>query len=165
MRTASVESRGDYSAYNVTKGGGVKSFFSTNLTEMTITEVMDNQAKREIFAAGRYQMIPSTLSAGVNYLKLDKSLMFNSDVQDKLFNEYLIVVKRPAIINYLTGNGTAEKAVYDWAKEFASAGVMKSEKLSGNRVAKGGESYYAGDGYNKAFLAPDAMIKSLRNSK
>lgn len=120
---------------------------------------------REIFAAGRYQMIPSTLKAGVNYLKLDTNALFGSEVQDKLFNEYLIAVKRPAILNYLKGNGTVEKAAYDWAKEFASAGVIAGEKISGGRIAKGGESYYAGDGLNKAHLTPEQMIKALENSK
>jgi len=46
-------------------------------------------------------------------------------MQGKIFNEYIIKINHPAIINYLEGNGSVEEAIYDWAKEFASAGVRR----------------------------------------
>jgi hypothetical protein len=52
-----VESNNDYSAYNQTKPK-LRAFFNTNLTSMTIEELIDKQTKREIFAAGRFQIIP-----------------------------------------------------------------------------------------------------------
>ncbi|OCG24632.1 hypothetical protein A9G45_10920 [Gilliamella sp. HK2] len=160
-----VESNNDYSAYNQTKPK-LRAFFNTNLTSMTIEELIDKQTKREIFAAGRFQIIPQTLKAAVAYLKLDLSLKYNKETQDTLFEEYLIKIKRKNIIKYLEHNGDIEDAIYDWAKEFASAGVRKGKAISGGRVAAfEGSSYYQGDGLNSAHILPDQMVEALRESK
>ncbi len=159
-----VESNNDYSAYNRTKGG-LKAFFNTNLASLTIKEVKNLQKKREMFAVGRFQIIPATLSDAVKKLKIDENVLFDKATQDNIFNEYIIKIKRPNIIAYLESNGTVEEAIYDWAKEFASAGVQSGRKISKNRIAQGGESYYSGDGLNKAHLTPKAMIKALKESK
>ncbi len=74
-------------------------------------------------------------------------------------------MKRPQIINYLESDGKIEDAIYDWAKEFASAGVEKGRKISKGRIAVGGESYYSGDGLNKAHLSIEKMKEVLRKSK
>lgn len=163
---ASVESRGDYSAYNRTKGG-LKAFFKTNLTAMRISEIKEKQSKekREMFAVGRYQIIPLTLNEAIKFLKIDEEELFSPEIQDRIFDEYLIRVKRPEIIAYLEGSGDIEDAIYGWAKEFASAGVRAGRKISQNRIAKGGESYYSGDGLNKAHLTPEQMVLALEQSK
>lgn len=163
---ASVESRGDYSAYNRTKGG-LKAFFKTNLPTMTVSEIQAKQSKdcREMFAVGKYQIIPATLNAAIKHLSLGGDELFSAEIQDRIFDEYLIRVKRPEIIAYLEGDGDVEDAIYGWAKEFASAGVRAGRKISGGRKAEGGESFYAGDGLNKAHLNPDQMVEVLRISK
>ncbi|WP_414932559.1 hypothetical protein [Vibrio europaeus] len=71
-----VESNNDYSAYNKTKGG-LKAFYNTELSRMTIQEVQNLQRSREAFAVGRFQVIPSTLSDAVRFLSLDKSNLFD----------------------------------------------------------------------------------------
>ncbi len=160
-----VESNNDYSAYNQTKPK-LRAFFNTNLTSMTIEELIDKQSKKEIFAAGRFQIIPQTLKAAVAYLKLDLSLKYNKETQDTLFEEYLIKIKRKSIIKYLEHDGDVEDAIYDWAKEFASAGVRKGKTISGGRVAAfEGSSYYQGDGLNSAHILPDQMVDALIESK
>ncbi|AZC34257.1 EF hand domain protein [Pseudomonas chlororaphis subsp. piscium] len=184
---ASVESSNDYTAYNKTKGGK-KSFYKTNLTDLTIAELQQKQAVRDIFAAGRYQMIPDTINGAVKKLGLDTSLKFDEVVQDKIFEEYLIKVKRKAFIQYLEGDGDVERAIYAWALEFASAGVRKGKPISSipkrdknnkivmeadgvtpvmlSRVASfEGQSYYAGDGLNTAHILPDDMVRVLEESK
>lgn len=186
----SVESKNDYSAYNVTKTGRSVPHYNTNLTKMTISEVIDAQRERNMFATGRFQIIPETLKSAVAALNLDTSKLYDAAMQDQIFEQFLIKLKRPAFINYLEGDGSAEDAIYEWAKEFASAGVRKGKSISPKkepvldknglpvyekgkkkyilvpRVAEvEGESYYAGDGLNKAHLLPDAMIKSLEDSK
>ncbi len=57
---ASVESGGDYSAYNNIVHGKASSFYGTSLTSMSISEVMVSQSQpgRKMFAVGRYQLIP-----------------------------------------------------------------------------------------------------------
>lgn len=100
-------------------------------------------------------------------------------MQDKIFDEYLIKVKRPKIIAYLEGGGTVEDAMYSAAQEWASIGVEKGKRISdkvekdkkGKVIsrtviyAEGGESYYAGDGLNKAHITPEQVKNALINSK
>jgi hypothetical protein len=159
-----VESKNDYSAYNRTKGG-LKAFFNTGLMTFTVSEVMKKQKERSMFAVGRFQVITSTLNEAVESLSIDITSLFDKAIQDRIFNEYLISKKRPQIMSYLEGNGRIEDAMYAWAKEFASAGVEKGKKISQNRIAEGGESYYAGDGLNKAHLTPDKMKETLMKAK
>lgn len=160
-----VESKNDYSAYNRTTPS-LRSFYNTNLTTLTIKQVQDKQAARDMFATGRFQVIPDTLTAAVKSLKLGTSLKYDMTTQDKIFEEYLIKVKRPQIINYLEGDGSVEDAIYAWAKEFASAGVRKGKPISKGRVAAfEGSSYYQGDGLNSAHIMPDEMVRVLEESK
>lgn len=186
-----VESKNDYSAFNVHVT--YKPHYKTKLTSMTIKEVMTSQEDDTsigMFATGRFQVVPKTLKDAVSKLNLDVNALYDEEMQDKIFNEYLIKLKRPAIINYLEGNGSVEDAIYDWAKEFASAGVRKDKEISpsktefetnsdgsfvrdkkGNKIHKKryaqaeGVSYYSGDGINKAHIKPDDMVKVLEDSK
>jgi hypothetical protein len=166
---SSIESRGDYSAYNkiVVVNGvkKVKSYFGTDLTELTIADIQEKQMNSsDMFAVGKYQLIPKTLAAAIKHLGIDTSERYSPTVQDKLFDGYLIRVKRPEIIEFLEGEGDVEEAIYGWAKEFASAGVRAGRKIA-KGIAQGGESYYAGDGLNKAHITPDQMVKVLKESK
>ncbi|MDY1038660.1 hypothetical protein [Lelliottia sp. CFBP8978] len=186
-----VESKNDYSAYNVHVT--YRPHYKTKLTSMTIKEVMTSQeddTSNGLFATGRFQVVPKTLKDAVSKLSLDVNSIYNEETQDKIFNEYLIKIKRPAIINFLEGNGSVEDAIYDWAKEFASAGVRKGKEISpsktefetnpdgsfvrdkkGNKIHKRryaqteGVSYYSDDGINKAHIKPDDMVKVLEESK
>ena len=186
-----VESKNDYTAYNVHVT--YKPHYKTNLTDMTIKEVRASQndsSSNGLFATGRFQITPEALKGAISSLGLDVNQKYNEEMQDKIFEEYLIKIKRPDIINYLEGNGNVEDAIYAWAKEFASAGVRKGKEISpsktefetfpdGNfkldskghkihkrRLAKSeGVSYYSGDGVNAAHIKPDDMVKVLMVSK
>lgn len=186
-----VESNNDYTAYNVTKKGKVFPFYNTSLTSMTLGEVMRKQDDREMFATGRFQIITPTLLEAKTRLNLDKNEFYDEAMQDRIFEDYLIKIKRPAIIKYLEGDGDIEDAIYDWAKEFASAGVRKGKKISPGKVKRfdnegnalkdksgnilykigprcapfEGASYYHGDGLNKAHLMPSDMVSALIESK
>lgn len=120
-------------------------------------------------------------------MNLDLTLKFDEAVQDQIFEEYLIKVKRSAFIKYLEGDGSVEDAIYAWAMEFASASVRKGKRISpikqrdenGNVVrdkngkpiliqrtaSVEGESYYSGDGLNAAHILPDEMLRALEESK
>ncbi|EJS4655532.1 hypothetical protein NWX02_004308 [Salmonella enterica] len=160
---------------------------------MTINQVMHSQSDNSsngMFATGRFQVIPDTLKAAIKKLNLDGNALFDENTQDRIFEEYLIKVKRPAIIEFLEGDGGVEDAIYDWAKEFASAGVRKGKEISRSRTEfekdengkfkrdkrnrkigirrwaqNEGVSYYSGDGINKAHISPDEMIRVLEESK
>ncbi|MCX0433359.1 hypothetical protein OD808_21015 [Aeromonas veronii] len=183
---ASVESNNDYSAYNKTTPK-LKSFYKTDLTSLTLNELMQKQKERKVFAAGRYQIIPNTLKDAIMYLSLDMSLKFDEETQDRIFDEYIIRVKRKKFIDYLEGSGSVEDAIYAWSMEFASAGVRKGKEISpklmrdengkimrdkdGKPIKKRrfarfeGESYYSGDGLNVAHIMPDKMVEVLEESK
>lgn len=77
----------------------------------------------------------------------------------------MIKIKRPEISNYLNGGGDLEKAMYSTAQEWASVGVQRGKKISKGRVAQGGESYYDGDGLNKAHISPAQIRQALINSR
>jgi hypothetical protein len=175
---AKKESSDDYNKCNKTKGG-LKVINNVKVVNLTIKEIQEKQTARDVFAVGRYQLIPNTLNAAVASLGLDVNKKLDEEMQDRIFDEYLIKVKRPKIIEYLEGDGTVENAMYSAAQEWASSGVEKDKRISDKaiknkegkvisrtiRYAKGGESYYAGDGLNKAHITPEQVKNSLVNSK
>lgn len=157
---------------------------------MILQQVMDAQARFDMFATGRYQVTTAPLKEAVSSLNLDVNALYDEDMQGKIFEEYLIKIKRKPIISYLEGNGGVEDAIYTWAMEFASAGVQKGREISRDpkefeRDEKGhiktdknnlkiqkrrwaqvdGVSYYSGDGLNKAHIMPNEMIRKLEESK
>ncbi|SNR31294.1 peptidoglycan-binding protein [Flavobacterium sp. ov086] len=173
---AKHESGDNYNKCNQTKGG-LKVIDNIRVIDLTIKEIQDKQANRDVFAVGRYQLIPITINDAVTRLSLDVNLKLNEEMQDKIFDEYLIKLKRPKIIVYLEGNGEVKDAMYDSAKEWASIGVEKGKRISDKKVkegdnivtieryAEGGESYYAGDGLNQAHISPEQIKETLINSK
>ena len=173
---AKRESGDNYNKCNQTKGG-LKVIDNVKVINLTIQEIQNKQANRDVFAVGRYQLIPITLNDAITRLSLDVNLKLDQEMQDKIFDEYLIKLKRPKIISYLEGSGEVEDAMYDSAKEWASIGVEKGKRISDKKVkegdkvvivkryAEGGESYYAGDGLNKAHISPEQIKETLINSK
>lgn len=175
---AKQESSDDYNKCNKTKGG-LKIVNDVEVVSLTIREIQEKQKNRDIFAVGRYQLIPITLNSAISNLGLDIDEKLNEEMQDKIFDEYLIKVKRPKIIAYLEGEGKLEDAMYSAAQEWASVGVEKGKRISDKvvkdkngkvisriaRYAEGGESYYAGDGLNKSHITPEQIKNVLIKSK
>ncbi|WP_282116359.1 peptidoglycan DD-metalloendopeptidase family protein [Cellulophaga baltica] len=174
---AEKESNNNYNLCNKTKKvNGVRKVFvvrDVKVVETTIKEIQKKQSDKELFAVGRYQLIPDTLNLAISTLGLDVDQRLDEIMQDRIFEEYLIDKKRPQIIAYLEGNGSVQDAMHAAAKEWASIGVEKGKKISSikvngvyiDRVAKGGESYYSGDGLNKAHITPEKIKKALIDSK
>ncbi|MFU8927578.1 tape measure protein [Acinetobacter puyangensis] len=142
---------GNYKSVNLGKSKGYQSS-SRNLTGMTIGEVMAAQAAKEFNAAGKYQVVPSTLKEAVNYLKLDKNMLFSPETQEKIFKEYLVSVKRPEIKGFITGSDGANlnAALVGGSKEFASVANPAT-----------GKSYWAGTANNKASISAEQFTESL----
>lgn len=101
-----------------------------NLTGMTIGEVMQRQSylmnpnnpqvsDYGIFAAGRYQIIPSTMSEILPQSGLSKDDMFSKQNQDKL-GITLITKKQPRVGAYINGSGSIDGAMDALSNEFAS---------------------------------------------
>ena len=139
---------GGYNSYN--RGiAGDSTTAVLDITQMTINEIMTKQStkfsngKRELFAVGRYQMIPVTLAEAVKNKKLGVSPtdLFSPETQEKLFMH--LIYKRPYLIGYLTGKSSdIDAAVNDLAREFASLPMTNGkgrydDDKAGNKASGG----------------------------
>lgn len=141
---------GDYNSVNRGKAGGYKSG-KENLEGMTVAEVMRGQKEQRFNAAGRYQIIGSTLADAVKALGLKGSEKFDKTTQDKIFSEYLLQNKRQAIGDYISGKSDdIDAALKAAAKEWASVADPDT-----------GRSYYAGKGNNKASISSAELTQAL----
>jgi len=140
--------------------GGAKSIFGKNLTEMTVGEIMDAQARGEVSAVGKYQIIPGTMRGFVQNSDVTRDMLFTEQTQD-MFKDYVINVKRPSVGKYLRGEtNDPTEAGQALAREFASVGLQYAE--NGNVR---GSSRYAGTADNAASISPEEIIESLKRDR
>lgn len=141
--------------YNTLYGGDT----SKDLTKMTIDDVLALQKtiKGPSTAVGRYQFINDTLLRLKKKLGLTGSEAFDQDLQDRLA---YVLLKESGLDDYRQGLITKEEYATNLSKVWASLPVAQDVK-GGSRVVKKGESYYAGDGLNKALVSVDTVLKAL----
>ncbi len=154
---------GEYNSGNLgTRGGRIigsthdaSQLLGSNLTDMTIGEVMEAQRQGRIFATGRYQIIPSTMELALQYSGLQTGDMFSPENQDKLAIA-LIMYKRPAIGQFIRGDTgvSIEEAALALAMEWASVPDYRT-----------GNSYYDDGSGNKSSHSVDAVFEALRTAK
>ena len=136
-----------HSSHNYMQGG-------TALSGMTIGQIReqmnieDARNPDRIFAAGRYQVIPSTLESAVEALNLSDDTVFNRETQDQI-GLYLVSEKRPLVGRYISGGDVStNRAMLDLAMEFASFPVPYAIEAGAygrypERNIQAGESFYA----------------------
>nr|WP_269766621.1 tape measure protein [Methylovulum psychrotolerans] len=159
---AGGESGGDYNVYNrgTIKNTTLPSEKPLDLESMTIAEIQARQAlsianKDRIGAAGKYQVIADTLKSAVAELKLSADTKFDAATQEKIFTEYLVAAKRPALQNFITGKSTdINAAQLDLAKEQA---VVPNPNT--------GESYHKGKGGNAATMTTPQIQAALNAAR
>jgi LysM repeat protein len=135
---------GGYNSMNQgTRGGRIvgsthnaASKLGKNLTDMTIGEVMQHQRSGRLFAAGKYQIIPSTMRSILPKSGLSASDKFDAAAQEKL-GRALIQHKRPYAYKYLTGQhndraGAMKALAQEWAS-LPDPRTGRSYYGSGNR--------------------------------
>ncbi|WP_230951191.1 mannosyl-glycoprotein endo-beta-N-acetylglucosamidase [Burkholderia anthina] len=145
---------GDYNSVNRGARGGYRSG-TENLEGMTLAQVMAAQRSGQFNAAGRYQIIGSTLAEAARGLKLNGSEMFDRKLQDRIFDEYLVRNKRRAIADYVEGRSDDLRgALRAASREWASVADPDT-----------GRSYYAGKGNNRASITAAEMEAALRNTR
>ncbi|WP_148043656.1 hypothetical protein [Paracoccus methylarcula] len=143
------ESRGDY---DIVYGGIPKSLRpKVKITSLTVRGVLTWQANIRAHgvastAAGKYQIIYNTLKATVAQMGFNTSRVFDETVQDEMACHLLI---GRGFQRYLDGAIDMESMVIGLAKEWASLPVPR-DMQGPSRWLKAGQSYYAGDGLNKA---------------
>lgn len=92
-----------------------------DLPNMTIKQVLSEQAKGNIHAAGKYQMIRITLNEAVEKKKLTGNEKFDASMQEYLFAEWLVKGKRKAVESYINGTSDSlDDALEALAMEFRS---------------------------------------------
>ena len=121
---------GGYNSMNQgTSGGGIvgsthnaSTILGKNLTDMTVREIIEHQSSGRLFAAGRYQIIPSTMQMAVSRAGVSPDDMFDTKTQDKLGLALIYNGQRPNLSAYLKGDSNnLHAAMKDLAMEWASA--------------------------------------------
>jgi hypothetical protein len=144
-----------------------------DLSQYTIGEVIKFQSNPrnsngQLWATGRYQIIPSTLKGEVANLKIPYSQKYDNKTQDQLGIGLLLA--RTNARNYLTqkvddNKTNLEKASLDVAKIWSSVGVPYAMKGSKQQISKN-QSYYTGGGDKASVKTEDVQeaLKKLRKS-
>ncbi|MDR9177907.1 mannosyl-glycoprotein endo-beta-N-acetylglucosamidase [Burkholderia multivorans] len=145
---------GDYNSVNRGARGGYRAG-TENLEGMTLAQVMAAQRAGQFNAAGRYQIIGSTLAEAARSLKLNGDEIFDRKLQDRIFEQYLVRNKRRAIADYVEGRSDDLRgALRAASREWASVADPDT-----------GRSYYAGKGNNRASITVAEMEAALRNTR
>lgn len=148
------------------------SLLTKPLSDYTVGEVMQFQRHPrdrtgQLWATGRYQIIPDTLKGLIKNAKVSLSDKYDKQTQDKLGLQLL--KDRKAVKLYIFGEvpDTTEnlnKAITGVAMTWSSVGVPQDMKGKRRRIKKG-ESYYSGGG-DRASISPESVgdaLKKLRS--
>ena len=152
---AESESAGGYNAYNRgTVGNRVLGANSSiNFANMSISELQRRQAlpianPERIFAAGRYQIIPSTLNELLSRAGIAQTDNFAPDVQDKLAIQLLV---NAGLNRYKSGSISKEQFGNNIAKIWAGLPVITG--------ARAGQSFYGGP--NKSNVSVSETLNAI----
>ena len=145
---ARVESKGNYNAYFGNAGNT-----SITFTEMSVADVLRWQedfiaAGHPSSAVGRYQIISTTLKGLVQQLNIDTSQPFDEAMQDKMA---IALLERRGATEYVNNQIDGRQFAAELAKEWAAL-----PRVVGDRPE---QSYYAGDGLNKALVKVDEVLR------
>lgn len=151
-----AKGEGDWNSVNRGRAGdtpgGIRSITGKSFSDHTVGEVKALQ-RRRIYAVGRYQLIPSTLSFAVSKAGVKATERFTPQVQNRLL-QALLDYKRPSIGGYIRGeHDNLNRALRAMALEWASVAWV------------GGRSYYSGINGNRAHSSQSQAAIALRASK
>lgn len=146
--------------------GHRQSALAKPLTEMTLEDVQNAQlvwsskafaakfgSTKASSAAGAPQLMRATLADLIEQLKLNLKQKLDPDLQDRL--GYHLLEKR-GYAEFMAGTLSRTEFGKRLAQEWASFPVLAATKGQ-KRAVERGQSYYAGDGLNKALVAPERV--------
>jgi hypothetical protein len=145
--------KASYSAFN---RGVVSSRGSMDFSQMTVAEIMALQAldahdPKRLFAVGKYQLIPSSLKEAVRRLQISGSTMFTPQVQEQIFRNYVLGIKRSQIKAYITAKSDdLNAAQIALAMEFSSVARPDTN-----------ESHFGGAGATKPAVSARQTAQAL----
>lgn len=145
-----AESNDNYNAYFANASNTAVQF-----TDMTIEQVLAWQAGHvqkgnASSAVGRYQIIDTTLSGLVKRNIVDAKQKFDQTTQDQLA---IALLERRGSEKYVNSELTREQFAANLAMEWAALPKVIGENPS--------DSYYAGDGLNKARVPVNDIITAI----
>lgn len=158
--------------------GNRQNRLKTPITKMTLGDLIDAQKNwsskawvkanwgfgTASSASGAAQFMRATLQDLAKELRLSGNQVFDPDLQDRLAYHLL---KRRGYNDYMAGKIGRTEFGKRLAQEWASLPVLVACK-GAHRMLDRGQSYYAGDGLNKALVAPEKIealldkVKALR---
>lgn len=174
-----------YDDHNWYTSSGLKSYIkgvnqnrnsalSKDLSDTTIADVMKFQKNQrsssfgQLWATGRYQIIPTTLKGLVDNHKINPNQKYSDAIQDELGEKLLL--GRSNIRKYLKKEvadtkENREKAALDMAKIWSSIGVPYDMQGSKKPIKKN-QSYYSGGGDTATVKTEtvQSALQKLRNS-
>ncbi len=149
-----AESNGNYNAYF-----GNASNQSIDFTSMSIGDVLQWQKDfvqqgNASSAVGRYQIIDSTLAGLIKQRGIDTGKKFDQATQDMLA---IALLERRGSEKYINNEISREQFAANLAMEWAALPKVIGESP--------GDSYYAGDGLNKARVETGAVLAAIEPIK
>lgn len=156
----------DYNFYNVSglksnvAGSGSKyPLLNRPLSTYTVGQVKRMQAEArygtngQLWATGRYQIIPSTLIYLQRFTGIYDSALYNKVTQDRLANA--LIASKPALNNYLTGK------VADTDANLKAAALAVAQIWSSVGQPSNNKSYY-GENATTSTYDVQKILKSYR---
>ena len=134
---------------------------------MTVGEVLawqdsiDRKYRSE--AAGAWQILEDTLRGLYRSAGVPLTAVFDEETQDRLALELL---RRRGLDDFLAGRMSVADFGTSLSKEWASLPVLRNMQGSSRSINRG-QSYYAGDGLNKAHVLPrdiERVLQSIRHA-
>ena len=145
-----------YNAFNRGNAGDsagqTMNFASMTLAQITQLQALPARDPNHLLAVGKYQIIPSTMLDAIAKLGLTLDTKLTPDLQEAMFRNYLIAIKRPQVKSFITGQGgvTLADAQLALAREFASFPDPST-----------GLSVYGGVGHNRATVTVAQSASAL----
>lgn len=151
---------GGYNSFNRGRAGDANGA-QIDFSNLTVGEVMRRQRlhetnpghRDELFAVGKYQMVPGTMRETVERLGIDPNARFTPQLQERMFADYLVDEKRPQVRAFITGDGNPQSlrgAQLALAQEFASVADPNT-----------GRSYHDGVGGNSSSITAAQSAAAL----
>lgn len=134
------------------------------LSQMTVQEVRDWQdrsvrAGSASSAVGKYQIIRGTMDTVIAGGALDRNELFDADAQERA-GRYLLDTQG-GYRDYQRGRINEDQFGQRLATTWASLPATTRDQRG--RPAQG-QSYYAGDGLNRAFFSIDSLMSAIRGA-
>ena len=111
-------------------------------------------ANGQLFATGRYQIIPSTLIYLQKFTGISDSALYNKITQDKLANA--LIATKASVNNYLTGK------VADTDANLRAAALGVAQIWSSVGTPSTDTSYYPNDRATTSTIDVQKILKSYR---